>query len=70
MQSKQIDVDLTKAFTLYEACPKLRCRDPQRASAPQFPPPTCPKCNGARGRTTAFASLVDLAKYVAEPHPW
>jgi hypothetical protein len=52
---KTIDVDSTKAFTLYEACPEARCSDPLHAPASQFPPPTCPRCGGAGGRVPANA---------------
>jgi hypothetical protein len=67
---KTIDVDSTKAFTLYEACPEARCRDPLHAPASQFPPPTCPRCGGAGGRVMPFASPADLERYAANPATW
>jgi hypothetical protein len=68
---KSIDLDSTKAFTLYEACPEARCRDSLGAPTSQFPPlTTCRKCKGEGGRQRPFGSLADLQRYLEKPTTW
>jgi hypothetical protein len=65
-----LQIDTRKSFTLFEACPEPRCRDPHSVPPPQFPRSgPCPKCNDLHGRTTTFTSLEGLRAYVNDPSP-
>jgi hypothetical protein len=66
-----IDVDRRKSFTLFEACPEARCRDPLGAPAPDLHPlGPRPKCGGERGWVKTFNSLAELQRYAADPPSW